>query len=150
MSQHVLVTGGTGYIGGAPVRLLLQNNFHVTVLDDLSRGHRSSVPPVARLLVGNIADAALLNHLFAESPIAAVMHFAAFAGVGESMQNPALYFRNNTAATLTLLEAPTDAAEMTLERPARTETICAKDERQGYRNPRLNHHRKGCCMLLFF
>jgi dTDP-D-glucose 4,6-dehydratase len=106
-------------------------------------------PAVARLLVGNIADAALLNHLFAESPIAAVMHFAAFAEVGESMQNPALYFRNNTAATLTLLEAPTDAAEMTLERPARTETICAKDERQGYRNPRLNHHRKGCCMLLF-
>lgn len=105
MPQHILVTGGAGYIGGATVRLLLQNNFHVTVLDDLSRGHRSSVPSAARLVVGNVADAALLGRLFAESPIHAVMHFAAFAEVAESMQNPALYFRNNTAATLTLLEA---------------------------------------------
>jgi UDP-glucose 4-epimerase len=105
MPQHILVTGGAGYIGGATVRLLLQNNFQVTVLDDLSRGHRSSVPSAARLVVGNIADSAVLNQLFAESAVHAVMHFAAFAEVAESMQNPALYFRNNTAATLTLLEA---------------------------------------------
>lgn len=105
MPQHILVTGGAGYIGGATVRLLLQHDFQVTVLDDLSRGHRSSVPPAARLVVGKIGDARLLHQLFAESPIHAVMHFAAFAEVGESMQNPALYFRNNTAATLTLLEA---------------------------------------------
>jgi UDP-glucose 4-epimerase len=56
-------------------------------------------------VVGNIADAALLDQVFAESSVHSVMHFAAFAEVGESMQNPALYFRNNTAATLTLLEA---------------------------------------------
>ena len=105
MPQHILVTGGAGYIGGATVRLLLQSKFQVTVLDDLSRGHRSSVPPAARLVVGNIADGALLNQLFAESAVHALMHFAAFAEVAESMQNPALYFRNNTAATLTLLEA---------------------------------------------
>jgi UDP-glucose 4-epimerase len=105
MPQHILVTGGAGYIGGATARLLLQNNFQVSVLDDLSRGHRSSVPSAARLVVGNIADGALLNELFAESAVHAVMHFAAFAEVAESMQNPALYFRNNTAATLTLLEA---------------------------------------------
>jgi UDP-glucose 4-epimerase len=105
MLQHILVTGGAGYIGAATVRLLLQNNFQVTVLDDLSRGHRSSVPSAARLVVGNIADGAVLNRLFAESAVHAVMHFAAFAEVAESMQNPALYFRNNTAATLTLLEA---------------------------------------------
>jgi len=105
MPQHILVTGGAGYIGGVTARLLLQNNFQVTVLDDLSRGHRSSVPPGARLVVGNIADGAVLNQLFAESAVHAVMHFAAFAEVAESMQNPALYFRNNTAATLTLLEA---------------------------------------------
>ena len=102
---HILVTGGAGYIGGATVRLLLQNNFEVTVLDDLSRGHHFSVPRAARLVVGNIADGALLNQLFGESAVHAVMHFAAFAEVAESMQNPALYFRNNTAATLTLLEA---------------------------------------------
>jgi UDP-glucose 4-epimerase len=105
MPQPILVTGGAGYIGGATVRLLLQSNFQVTVLDDLSRGHRSSVPPAARLVVGNIADSVLLDQLFAESAVHAVMHFAAFAEVAESMQNPALYFRNNTAATLTLLEA---------------------------------------------
>lgn len=105
MSQHILVTGGAGYIGGAAVRLLLQNDYQVTVLDDLSRGHRDSVPSAARLAVGNVADAALLNELFAASPVHAVMHFAAFAEVAESMQKPALYFRNNTAATLSLLEA---------------------------------------------
>lgn len=105
MTQHILVTGGAGYIGGAAVRLLLQNDFQVTVLDDLSRGHRDSVPSAARLVVGNIADAALLDELFSAAPIHAVMHFAAFAEVGESMRDPALYFRNNTAASLTLLEA---------------------------------------------
>jgi len=104
-SQHILVTGGAGYIGGAAVRLLLQQNFQVTVLDDLSRGHRDSVPSAARLIVGNVADAALLNQLLSASPIDAVMHFAAFAEVGESMRDPALYFRNNTAASLNLAEA---------------------------------------------
>jgi UDP-glucose 4-epimerase len=105
----ILVTGGAGYIGAAAVRLLLQNSHSVTVLDDLSRGHRDSIPPAARLVVGNIADSALLDRLFSETahtaPFGAVMHFAAFAEVGESMLHPALYFRNNTAATLTLLEA---------------------------------------------
>ncbi|HKF26628.1 MAG TPA: UDP-glucose 4-epimerase GalE, partial [Candidatus Acidoferrum sp.] len=96
---------GAGYIGGATVRLLLEQDFEVTVLDDLSRGHRDAVPPAARLVVGNIADAALLDELFSSGPFYAIMHFAAFAEVGESMADPALYFRNNTAATLTLLEA---------------------------------------------
>jgi UDP-glucose 4-epimerase len=105
MPKHILVTGGAGYIGGATVRLLLQQHFQVTVLDDLSRGHRDTVPSAARLVTGNIADAVLLDELFAATTIHAVMHFAAFAEVAESMQNPALYFRNNTAATLTLLEA---------------------------------------------
>jgi len=104
MPLHILVTGGAGYIGAATVRLLLQNNYQVTVLDNLSRGHRDSVPSPARLIVGNVADSTLLNELFAASPIHAVMHFAAFAEVAESMQEPALYFRNNTAATLSLLE----------------------------------------------
>ncbi len=105
MPQHILVTGGAGYIGGATVRLLLQNNFQVTVLDDLSRGHRDSVPAAARLVIGDVADASLLDELLSTSPMQAIMHFAAFAEVAESMQNPAIYFRNNTAATLTLLEA---------------------------------------------
>src|SRR5215470_17901202 len=96
MRQHILVTGGAGYVGGATVRLLLENSFHVTVLDDLSRGHRAAVPPDARLVVGSVADASLLSRLFSEHSFEAVMHFAAFAEVGESMRLPALYFRNNT------------------------------------------------------
>ena len=105
MPQHILVTGGAGYIGAATVRLLLENSFRITVLDDLSRGHRAAVPPAARLVVGNIDNPVLLSCLFQEEPFDAVMHFAAFAEVGESMLQPAQYFRNNTAATLTLLEA---------------------------------------------
>src|SRR5215469_14757878 len=105
MPPHILITGGAGYIGGASVRLLLQNNYQVTVLDNLSRGHRDSVPSAARLIVGNVADSKLLNEIFAASPVHAVMHFAAFAEVAESIEKPALYFRNNTAATLSLLEA---------------------------------------------
>lgn len=61
MTEHILVTGGAGYIGGAAVRLLLQRGFQVTVLDDLSRGRRESVPSAARLVVGSIADAHLLD-----------------------------------------------------------------------------------------
>jgi UDP-glucose 4-epimerase len=105
MIQHVLVTGGAGYIGGATVRLLLQNSYKVTVLDDLSRGHRNTVHRDSRLVVGNTGDTVLLTELFSENSFDAVMHFAAFAEVGESMLRPELYFRNNTSATLTLLEA---------------------------------------------
>ena len=105
MAQHILVTGGAGYIGAATVRLLLQQGFRVTVLDDLSRGHRDSVPSGAALVAGNIADGDLLNKLFSAAPVHAVMHFAAFAEVAESMSNPGLYFRNNTVGTHILLEA---------------------------------------------
>jgi len=105
MIQHVLVTGGAGYVGGATVRLLLQNSYMVTVLDDLSRGHHNSVHRDSHLVVGNTGDAVLLTKLFSENSFDAVMHFAAFAEVGESMLHPELYFRNNTSATLTLLEA---------------------------------------------
>ena len=105
MPQHILVTGGAGYVGGATVRLLLENSFRVTVLDDLSRGHRATVPSDARLVVGSVDDFSLLSLLFEEDSFDAVMHFAAFAEVGESMLQPALYFRNNTAAP----GVPTDA-----------------------------------------
>jgi UDP-glucose 4-epimerase len=105
MPQHILVTGGAGYVGGATVRLLLENSFRVTVLDDLSRGHRATVPSEARLVVGSVDDFSLLSLLFEEDSFDAVIHFAAFAEVGESMLQPALYFRNNTAATLTVVEA---------------------------------------------
>ena len=105
MTQHILVTGGAGYIGGAAVRLLLQKNYRVTVLDNLSRGHRASIPQGVPLVVADLGDPAHLARLFAANQFDAVMHFAAFAEVAESMQDPAKYFRNNTSATLTLIEA---------------------------------------------
>ena len=105
MTQHILLTGGAGYIGGAAVRLLLQKNHQATVLDNLSRGHRASLPDGVPLVVGDLGDAQCLSKLFSANRFDAVMHFAAFAEVAESMQDPAKYFHNNTSSTLTLLEA---------------------------------------------
>ena len=104
MTEHVLVTGGAGYIGGAAARLLLQHGYQVTVLDNLSRGHRSSLPGGVPLVVGDTGDRDCLGKLFSANRFDAVLHFAAFAEVGESMLQPAKYFQNNTCATLTLLE----------------------------------------------
>lgn len=105
MGMNVLVTGGAGYIGSATARLLLEEGHAVTVLDNLSRGHRGCVPVAARLIVGDLADAELLRRSFQEGDFDAVVHFAAFAEVGESMCSPELYFRNNTVNTCNLLEA---------------------------------------------
>jgi UDP-glucose 4-epimerase len=105
MTEHVLVTGGAGYIGGAAVRLLLQHNYRVTVLDNLSRGQRSSLADGVPLIVGDTGDRECLSGIFSTNRFDAVMHFAAFAEVGESMLHPAKYFQNNTCSTLTLLEA---------------------------------------------
>ena len=105
MGLRILVTGGAGYIGSATAGLLLRHNHSVTVLDDLSRGHKQAVPHGADLVVGNIADPSCLERVFSAGRFDAVMHFAAFAEVGESTIVPELYFRNNSANTLTLLEA---------------------------------------------
>lgn len=101
--KHILVIGGAGYIGSHMVRLLLQNGYRVTVLDDLSGGFRDAVPE-GLLVEGSIADAALLRKLFAGNDFAAVMHFASFIVVSESVSQPARYYANNVTATLNLLE----------------------------------------------
>lgn len=105
MAKRILVTGGAGYIGGATATLLLRHGHDVTALDNLSRSSRNGAPEGARLVIGDCGDAAKLKEVFTEGRFDAVMHFAAFAEVGESMRLPELYFRNNTANTLTLLEA---------------------------------------------
>jgi UDP-glucose 4-epimerase len=99
-----LVVGGAGYIGSHMVRALLEAGQAVTVLDDLSRGHRAAVPPEV-LVEGDLGDGRLLDSLFSQRPIDCVMHFAAFALVGESVDAPLVYYRNNTAKTLELLDA---------------------------------------------
>jgi UDP-glucose 4-epimerase len=102
--NDILVIGGAGYIGSHMVKLLLRSGYRVTVLDDLSGGFRDAVPE-GLLVQGCIADAAVLQQLFAQTRFSAVMHFASFIQVGESMTNPAKYYANNVAATLVLLDA---------------------------------------------
>jgi UDP-glucose-4-epimerase GalE len=102
--MNILVTGGAGYIGSHTVRLLLARGHDVTVLDNLVYGHREAVP-AERLVVGDIGDARGLDSLMAEHRIEAVVHFAAFAYVGESVKEPAKYYSNNLLGSLTLLEA---------------------------------------------
>ena len=100
----ILVTGGAGYIGSHTVRRLLADGHDVTVLDNLAYGHRAAVP-AGRLVVGDIGDAAGLDRLFAAKRPEAVVHFAAFAYVGESVTDPAKYYANNLVGSLTLLDA---------------------------------------------
>lgn len=103
----ILVTGGAGYIGSHAVLALQRSGYEVIVLDNLVYGHRDLVKNVlqATLIVGDTNDRELLDHLFATHKIDAVMHFAAYAYVGESTTNPGKYYRNNVVGTLTLLEA---------------------------------------------
>jgi UDP-glucose 4-epimerase len=103
--MKVLVTGGAGYIGSVVVAQLVAAGHTVIVYDNLSKGHRESVPQEATLVVGDVADRALLDSVVAQQRPDAVVHFAAWIEAGESMHDPAKFFRNNTANTLTLLEA---------------------------------------------
>ncbi|MGI0485781.1 UDP-glucose 4-epimerase GalE [Pantanalinema rosaneae CENA516] len=103
----VLVTGGAGYIGSHAVLALQQAGYPVVVLDNLVYGHRDIAEQALKveLIVGDTNDRALLDSLFASRAIGAVMHFAAYAYVGESVSQPDKYYRNNVVGTLTLLEA---------------------------------------------
>ncbi len=104
MKPHILVTGGAGYIGSHTVRLLTQQGYGVTVVDNLSRGHRHNIDPEL-LRVADLADTQALCRIFAERPVDAVIHFAAYIAVGESMLVPELYFANNVGGSLSLLTA---------------------------------------------
>lgn len=101
--MKVLVTGGAGYIGSTVCAHLLQAGHQVVVLDNLSNGHAEAVPEGAELVTGEVADRGLLDRLLPGAE--AVLHFAAFIEVGESMKDPIKHFRNNTATTISLLEA---------------------------------------------
>ncbi|TWT52877.1 UDP-glucose 4-epimerase [Rubripirellula amarantea] len=106
--MNVLVVGGAGYIGSHAVRLLTDAGHNVTVYDNLSRGHAAAVPE-GMLVVGELADQAKLVQVLKEKEIEAVMHFAAFALVNESVNDPSLYYRNNVIATIELLDAMMEA-----------------------------------------
>jgi UDP-glucose-4-epimerase GalE len=100
----VLVTGGAGYIGSITAHLLARRGYNVVVVDDLSRGHEHNVArlPFHKL---NLADTRALADLLAREAVDAVIHFAAYIAVGESIEKPELYFSNNVGGTLSLLTA---------------------------------------------
>ena len=100
--EEILVVGGAGYIGTHMVAGLLRAGYQVVTLDNLSRGHRDLVPG-GTFIEGDLGDAALLDRIFTQHRISAVMHFAAFSLVGESVARPLDYYRNNVANTVELL-----------------------------------------------
>jgi UDP-glucose 4-epimerase len=107
--EKIWVTGGAGYIGSNCVELLLDRGMDVVVYDNLSEGHRSAVDSRAVFIEGDLQDAAFLSSAMQEHQPDAVMHFAANALVGESMQDPMKYFRNNVGGGMNLIQAMRDA-----------------------------------------
>jgi len=106
----ILVTGGAGYVGGTVAVLLAANGHNPIVFDNLCHSRRELVPPGMEFVEGDLADRQALENLFVSAtdsgaPFDAVLHFAALIEAGESMKYPEVYFRNNTASTLSLLEA---------------------------------------------
>ena len=102
--MRILITGGAGYIGSVTAEALLDAGHKVAVLDDLSTGHRAAVPEGVRLQVGTYGDAAVVADLLKRERVDAVLHCAARSLVGESMENPAKYFRENVAGGIALLD----------------------------------------------
>lgn len=103
--MNILVTGGAGYIGSAAAQALLDAGHSVTVFDNLSRGHRAAVPEGAQFSLGDIGDRAAIDAVFASEAYDALMHCAAFIEAGESMEKPGVYFRNNVAHSINVIDA---------------------------------------------
>jgi UDP-glucose 4-epimerase len=103
--MKILITGGAGYIGGTVARILLAQGHSITVFDNFCHSRRSALAEDATVVEGDIADRPLIEKTLREGRFDGVMHFAALIEAGESMKHPEIYFRDNTAATLTLLES---------------------------------------------
>ncbi len=102
--MKVLITGGAGYIGGTVARLLLSKGYEVAIFDNLCHSKASALPGEAIFVEGSLSDRSALEKLLTEQHFDGVLHFAALIEAGESMHCPGLYFSNNSAGTLTLLE----------------------------------------------
>lgn len=103
--MSILVCGGAGYIGSHAVHQLVAKGEDVVIVDNLQTGHRGAIHPQAKFYEGDIRDAAVLDKIFTENDIEAVIHFAANSLVGESMEKPLKYFNNNVYGMQVLLEA---------------------------------------------
>jgi UDP-glucose 4-epimerase len=100
----ILVTGGAGYIGSHFVKILTNNNIDVIVLDNLSRGHKEAIPSGVPLEVADLLDVNSLQTVFNKYSFDAIVHFAAFAYVGESVEDPKLYYQNNVVGSFNLIK----------------------------------------------
>ena len=107
--MKVLVTGGAGYIGSHFVKILASQNINCVVLDNLSRGHKEAVPQNVELEVIDLLDFQALENLFKKYSFDSIVHFAAFAYVGESVENPILYYQNNVVGSFNLIRAAVNA-----------------------------------------
>ena len=103
--MSILVCGGAGYIGSHAVHQLVAGGENVVIADNLQTGHRAALNPAAKFYEGDIRDAAILDKIFTENEIEAVIHFAANSLVGESVQKPLMYFNNNVGGMQVLLES---------------------------------------------
>lgn len=106
--MNILVTGGAGYIGSHTVRALIYAGFTPIVVDNFSRGHRSSIPKGVKVIELDIADSKLIN-VMKDNNIKGIMHFAAHSQVGESMINPSIYYENNVVGSYQLIESARQA-----------------------------------------
>ncbi len=102
--MNYLLIGGAGYIGSHVARELVRVGHDVTILDDLSKGHREAVRGL-ELVIGDLGDVGLVSRVLEEKKIGCVMHFAAFSLVGESVEQPLVYYDNNVGKTTRLLTA---------------------------------------------
>jgi UDP-glucose 4-epimerase len=109
VSETILVTGGAGYVGSHCVAALIRGGARVVVFDNLEHGHRAAVPKEATFIEGDLADAALVSRVVSKHRIGAVLHFAAYALVGESMSDPFKYLGDNVTNALNLIRATTEA-----------------------------------------
>ena len=107
--MNILVTGGAGYIGSVVVEECIRAGHSAVVFDNLEKGHREMVDPAAILVEGELLDGSLLSDTLRENKIQAVIHMAAYSLVGESVQEPAKYYRNNVLAGLSLLDSMREA-----------------------------------------
>ncbi|WP_194192159.1 UDP-glucose 4-epimerase GalE [Clostridium chrysemydis] len=105
--MSILVCGGAGYIGSHMVAELLENGKDVVILDNLEKGHKEAILG-GKLYIGDLRDRKILDKIFEENDIEAVIDFAAYSLVGESMTEPLMYFNNNVSGTINLLEAMKD------------------------------------------
>jgi UDP-glucose 4-epimerase len=103
--MKVFLTGGAGYIGSVTTELLLNEGHEVVVFDNLERGHKAAVDKRAKLVIGDLRDTGQIHRAMKNAKPNAVMHFAAYALVGESMTDPGMYFANNTTGATNLVDA---------------------------------------------